>query len=172
MYFLITILFSINVFASPFFPIGKTGAKTTYGIKTDCESIEGVTCYDIEDKEPNYLEVNEQGELIENATKKSVYMATQAKEAAYKTKVNSINDARGFGRQLKQEILIILADKNLSTQNLGQVFDAFKSTFLFLEYGFIAQAKTSIRSVTLTSNTISSEERDSIVTKIDSFLGI
>ena len=169
--FIIILLIPISLHATNFYPVGKADANTTYSKKNDCETKEGRMCFDITGKTTDYLKVLN-GALVEDETKKQEYMQKMEAEKQRRVKQHAHVREKFFGEYIKDEILKDLKSKDLSSSDAKEVLDLFSDIFLFLEHGLLKHAKSKLTGLTLTANTISSDQKTEFVNELSSFLGI
>ena len=169
--FIIVLLIPISLHAINFYPVGKADANTTYSKKNDCETKEGQMCFDITGKTTDYLKVLN-GALVEDETKKQEYMQKVETDKQVRLKHQAHLKDKFFGHYIKDKILKDIKSKDLSSSDAKEVLDLFADTFLFLEHGLLKHAKSKLTGLTLTANTISSDQRTEFVNELSSFLGI
>ena len=169
--FIIISLISISLHAANYYPVGKTGANTSYSKQSDCETQESQKCFDITGRTTEYLSVlNDQ--LVEDTTKKLEYLQRVEEDNQKRKTQRAHLREKFFGEYIKDEILKDLKSKDLSSADAKEVLDLFTQVFVFLKHGLIKHANSKIATLTLTANTISTTQRTQLMTEMTNFLGI
>ncbi len=166
------------------FPVGKSGAKTTYVSKSDCEYAEGQACYDITGKDLRYhtlqeVQVGVDGEnpimetqLLEDAGLKASVLASDAALASSDAAIAQKLKNMEFGKRVLAIVSIRNDAKSLQPADVLSISNTYAPIQALLLSGSIATAKAQIEAIIPDGTLVTQADLDAILAEINAYLGV